>query len=40
MIISVNLNIQKSTTAILNIEGVLFDVGLNVQASLPITLIR
>jgi len=40
MIVEVNLNIQKSTEATLNIEGVLFDLGLNIQTSLPITLIR
>ena len=40
MTVEVNLNIQRSTAATLNIEGALFEVGLNIQLSLPITLIR
>jgi hypothetical protein len=40
MIVQVPLNIQMSTSAVVNIEGVLFEVGLNVQRVLPIDLIR
>tara|TARA_B100002019_G_C20973841_1_gene452453 strand:- start:178 stop:300 length:123 start_codon:yes stop_codon:yes gene_type:complete len=40
MIVEVPLNIQMSTSATINIEGALFEVGLNVQRVLPINLIR
>ena len=40
MIVEVPLNIQRSTSATINIEGVLFEVGLNIQRILPIVLIR
>jgi len=40
MIIEVPLNIQMSKNATINIEGVLFQVNLNIQRTLPIDLIR
>ncbi len=40
MIVEVPLNIQRSTSVTINIEGVLFEVGLNIQRILPIDLIR
>jgi hypothetical protein len=40
MIVEVPLNIQMSNSPTLNIEGVLFELGLNIQRSLSIDLIR
>ena len=40
MIVEVNLNIQLSTSSILNIEGALFEVEMNIQRELPINLLR
>ena len=40
MIVEVPLNIQMSTSATINIEGVLFEVGLSVQKVLSVDLIR
>ena len=40
MTVEVSFNIQRSTAPTLNIEGALFDVELNIQLSLPVTLIR
>ena len=40
MIVEVNLNIQLSTFSILNIEGALFEVDMNIQRELPINLLR
>jgi hypothetical protein len=40
MIVEVNLNIQLSTSSILNIEGALFEVDMNIQRELPINLLR
>jgi hypothetical protein len=40
MTIALTLNIQMSVSSILNIEGSLFAVDVNVQRQLPINLIR
>jgi hypothetical protein len=40
MIIDVQLNIQRSVSSILNIEGALFEIGMNIQRELPINLVR
>jgi len=40
MTIALTLNIQMSVSSILNIEGALFEVDVNVQRQLPINLIR
>jgi hypothetical protein len=40
MIVEVNLNIQRSISPLLNIEGALFEIGINIRRELPINLVR
>jgi hypothetical protein len=40
MIVEIVLNIQTYTSTILNIEGALFEIDMNIQRELPIDLIR
>jgi len=40
MTVEVNLNIQRSISSPLNIEGALFEIDMNIRRELPINLIR
>ena len=40
MTVEVGLNIQLSTSSILNIEGALFEIDMSIQRELPVSLIR
>jgi F0F1-type ATP synthase delta subunit len=40
MTVEVNVNIQRSISGTLNIEGVLFEIDMSVQRELPVSLIR
>ena len=40
MTIEINLNIQRSISSTLNVEGALFEIEISVQRELPVSLIR